>query len=276
MNNTFKFNCGKMTHIFKTQNSSSEIDDDESKEKKYYPLFNDDSLDFLKGILSGETKVYTKINGSCGMIKRKNNIWTLYQRYDKTIKMNKDKKEKTIYSNEDALSDGLTLLSQYNETGNPARYGTNISHNYFLREIPRPNCDVETLKPQELINYSVYKILDSKEFSELKEDEYSVEIVGNNFNKTPGVYWNNIAVHSDQETKLDDFETKALEPEVCLEYFRNYFSKNNVEGLVFIKNNVAKKMLSCNFGFDSEFQKPILRLVHDSTIPIPKGKKNKK
>lgn len=229
----------------------------QKKERKYYPLFNNGSLDFLKGILTGETKIYIKINGSCGMIKRKDysSKWSLYERYDKSF----EKSENKSYSNEDALLEGLIPL---NEVGNPSRYGNNIKHNYFLREIPRSKTK-ETITPQKLINYSLYKILDSKEFSELKENEYSVEIVGNNLDGIHDVCRSNIAIHSDQEIKLI-FDRKLNTACDWFMYFSNLFFVSRIEGLVFIKNNIAMKLLNHNFKYNCD--------IHDKNCEDPKKK----
>lgn len=165
------FNCGKMEHIFLFDG------------KMYKPEFF--SEEAAEAIAKG--RFFIKIDGSCGaLIRNKEGVFEIYNRYD-------DSKGKF----EGKAPEGYLPLLEGKNTG---QYR---GHNYYLRLLKRPDEKAPGVKlnKEEKMILSLYKRLDELDLSHLP-DFNSIELVGKNFNKTPGVEDNGIALHSDQEIRI--------------------------------------------------------------------------
>lgn len=199
------FNGGKQLHIFKTE---KDLSGDSDGAMTYVSEWNcDESKDAMFGLRTGESQVRRKIDGSCGAIIRSSDgKWNIYQRYD-------DKKNRF----KDGVPDGYIHLPD----------GKNIScqHRYYFRLINR----VQKSKGEQSIADTLYAVVDRKDLK-LENDYYSVELVGPNFNSTPGVAKNGIALHDAQFVpvlipNLDD-------PNNWFIWLQKYFATCRDEGLV--------------------------------------------
>jgi len=158
------FYCTKINHIWKVKDNiyTSEF-------------FNKDAELAFK---SADTKVYNKIDGSCGAIKRINNTWVIYQRYFD---------EKNKFRNN--IPDGYI----------------HIQNKYFLRPLSRVQ---NTIGWQKIVD-RLYHTVDNT--NNLDKDYYSIELIGPNFNKTPNVIENTFILHKDQILNIQFNNKKDLQ-----------------------------------------------------------------
>jgi hypothetical protein len=205
-----EFNCGKMKHIFltegKVRGDGREIDADDAM--SYLPEWScPEAKHAIDSLVTGDAKLYVKIDGSCGaLIREADGSYTIYQRYD-------DKKHKF----KDGIPEGYIPVPNENNLG--IYNGGGCTHRYFLKKLSRkPDAKFERKIADQL-----YKIVDAAiESKRLPDKDFiSVELVGENFNRTPGVIGNSIAVHSQQKFpwQIDSMNT----PEQWLGLMKNYF-----------------------------------------------------
>lgn len=213
------FNGGKMRHIFKTEKDLSGGDSDNAM--VYLPeWFCDEAKEAMNALGKG-AEMYRKIDGSCGAILRgSDGRFTIYQRYD-------DKKGK--------IKDGDLPLGMINLPlgENTQVYGFETEmhkHRYFFREIPRVDLKKGSkITGNDKISLGLYKIVDREDLK-LEKDFYSVELCGPNFNRTPGVSENGIALHEMQKVQI---ETPTLEtPSEWFVWLTEYFTANRDEGII--------------------------------------------
>lgn len=167
------FNGGKMQHLFQK----------DPKTRFYLPEFADETVG--NALKAGEATLSIKIDGSCGaMIWEEESLsWVLYNRYDDT---------KGRFKGKPLPEDHIPLP----EGGNVAdREG----HSYSLRRLLRPEGGGKP-KGEVVWTTDLYRrirYMDEKQLKALPRYN-SIELVGKNYNRTPGVVGNNIALHSAQ------------------------------------------------------------------------------
>lgn len=197
------FNGGKQLHIWKTDK-----DTDSDTAITYLPEWtSEESQQAMLALRTGEATIKRKIDGSCGaIIRRPDGRWDIYQRYD-------DKKDKF----KDGIPEGYIPL--------PEGQNGQVQHHYYFKLLER----VQKKKGEQLIVRSLYEAVDRTE-TKLTKDYYSVELVGPNFNKTPGVLTNGIALHEKQDVQI----TFPLlnTPQEWFVWLKNYFSIYRDEGLI--------------------------------------------
>lgn len=165
------FNGGKMQHLFAVPR--------EQKHRFYLPEFV--SKEAEAALCSGKARFFLKIDGSCGALIREKGTWTLYQRYD-------------------------DAKNRFKESGLPANHiplpqdcenkADREGHHYSFRRLARP-VPGSKLKGEDKWVAELYAALDVAKLDDLP-DFNSVELVGPNYNRTPGVARNNLALHSEQ------------------------------------------------------------------------------
>jgi len=214
------FNCGKMLHIFKTEKGDKDGDDAMS----YTPEWlSPEAEQVMAGLFSAETKVYRKIDGSCGAIIRGlDGSWTIYQRYD-------DKKGK--------IEEKELVTGEYI----PLPEGENERRRYYLRRIDRKQQGKNLQKMAD----ELYRILDRYGRS-LSSDYYSVELVGKNFNATPNVEGLSFALHCDQEIHPEF--PRMTTPEEWLIWLKDFFSHHRDEGLILVHRGKYWKIHGYKFN----------------------------
>jgi hypothetical protein len=238
-----------MKHLFKTvwtdRSEGKGRGNDEDDAPSYISeWFCPEAEEVAKGLYDGSTRVYTKIDGSCGaLIRGEDGRYEIWQRFD-------DKKNR--FQNGEKIEPGYRKLPDVLgvDSGNPSVYrNTGITtHRYYLKHLPRnPEGKFEKRIAKEL-----YGVLDQT-IANLDRDFYSVEIVGVNFNRTPGVEGNSIAVHSRQQTTLENLptcDTSQAGVKALQDYLRVYFTRDvpegflNAEGLIFEHQGVYWKVRS--------------------------------
>ena len=224
-----EFNCCKMKHIFLTEGAARAAP--ERREAGGREVDADDAASYLlewscqeakeamHAIRTGEAKVYIKIDGSCGaLVREADGSYTIYQRFD-------DKKNK--FKNGTEIPEGYIAAPG---GGNLGLYnGGGATHRYFLKKLSRK----PEAKFEKKIADPLYKIVDAAvEGKRVPDKDFvSVELVGENFNRTPGVVGNGIAVHSQQEFPwhIDPMDI----PVQWLTWLKNHFAPG--EGFVPVK-----------------------------------------
>lgn len=205
---TMTFNCDKMRHIFLTEN---EVDSDNAK--TYQQVWLCEETQEL--MTSGKAKFYRKIDGSCGALVKNGDSYDIYQRYD-------DKKRKF---KDQELPEGYIKIPS-GENSVRREFEKNwVNHHYFLRKLSR---EPEN-KTDKRINQGLYQVL-AETKTDLTKDFYSVELVGPNFNRTPGMEKNSIAIHEFQKTPVE-IPTFQTIPE-WFAFFTDYFTNHRDEGLI--------------------------------------------
>ncbi len=182
--------------------------------KTYFPeWFSDDACKAMSGLNCGKSRAFRKIDGSCGAIMRDNSSspWKVYQRYDN---------RKGKY-NEPFPVSFIPI---------PDKKGCD----YLLREISKDDKNMGSL----------YDSINTTE-AKLDKNFYSVELVGNNFNKTPGVVNNWIAIHEHQKV-LVDFPCLTTIDE-WFDWMKDYFTTHHDEGLVIEHNGCYWKIHGSKF-----------------------------
>jgi len=207
------FTTGKMEHIFEF--------DQPGKKAMYLPKYTSQEAEEA---MNSFERMYMKIDGSCGaLIRNDKGEFDIYARFDDTKKKFRDDDGKFT------IPEGYLPLP---EGGNSAKYE---GHRYYLRKLNRP---VETdekgapikLKGEDVFVAQLYKSLDEADPQELSllPDFNSIELVGKNYNQTPGVVGNGIALHSQQ--RLDIKFPEKQSPEEWLENLRTLMESE--EGIV--------------------------------------------
>lgn len=227
---------GKMRHVL----TSSRPDDEVDGESKSYVGADGKSSwhpDFLssgavKALIDGNVRIFTKIDGSCGVVHS-----------DFVFVPTK----KTIYQRRDTSSPEVPPgMSELPSGGkNPVVYdGGKKMHNYYCIRLPRGTEDDSSgSKKMDKAYKDLYEKVDAFDFP----DEWtSIELVGKNFNSTPGLGdKNGIAPHYMQRIILD-LSSKGVseDPNEWYAFFVDYFKEHNVEGLVFEWDGVWWKLLA--------------------------------
>jgi len=248
------FNGGKMRHIFRTDK-----DGDADSAMVYTPdWFCPEAESAMCALGTGEAKMYRKIDGSCGALIKKDDQWTIYRRYD-------DKKGKYDETN---LPEGLIALPPGENTKVYHYEQEMFSHHYFFQEIKRVDPNKAPIldkkgrpKPQpaeEKISLCLYEIVDRMSPT-LTKDFYSIELVGPNFNRTPGVDTNSIALHEAQEIPTPQELEPLKTPEEWFAWLKAYFLVNRDEGLIISHLGRYWKIHGYKFypGL-KDYQKPVL------------------
>jgi hypothetical protein len=207
------FNGGKQGHIWKTEKDA----DADSAMTYVTKWVCDESKAAMFALRTGEAKLYRKIDGSCGAIIRGNDgLWNVYQRYDD--KKNKFKDGTEIPNGYIKLPDGEnTKVYKYQE--NHGR------HRYYFKLLNR----VQKSKGEQSIVDALYNVVDRDDLK-LDKDYYSVELVGPNFNSTPVVLKNGIALHEAQVVTVKIPELDTLEE--WFAWMKEYFTAYRDEGLI--------------------------------------------
>lgn len=206
------FTTGKMEHIFQFEPMGK-------RNLKYTPNYTSDEA---KEALNNFEKIYMKIDGSCGALIRTKDGWRIYNRFDDS--KNKFKGE---------VPEGYIALPQ---GGNSDRYE---GHRYYLRllAVPVPP-EGGKLKGEDAFVYLLYqRVFELEKNGELTNlpDFNSIELVGKNFNNTPGVVGNGIVLHSEQTIELPTQE-RPKSPEEWLKFLSTVFQPKEsdicMEGVV--------------------------------------------
>jgi len=191
----------------------------------YVPSFSCEEA--KEAILGNEYTVYEKVDGSCGaLIKNENDQFVIYSRHDAKNKF------------KNGIPDGYIPIPQ----GRNAKEFND--HDYYLKEMKRGDKIADSL-------YSV--IIDFKSDKKF----ISAELVGKNFNRTPNVVGNNIAIHEDQEVKLDREFSSADD---AFSYFKESLKDGFVEGYVIKSNGFYWKIRADCFNkkVPKNFKAPVL------------------
>lgn len=211
------FNCGKMRHIFATERGK-----DSDDAMTYLPQwFCEESKEALLAVAKGEAKVYRKIDGSCGALVRnpETGKFDIYQRFD-------DKKNKFLDGT--AIPDGYIRLPA-GENTKVEGFETNlIQHCYYLKKLNVTDKPVKINAPL----FAALAKVEEDGKSVLEKDFYSVELVGPNFNRTPGVETNGIAVHCFQTVSSDVVFPQLDDFDQWFAWFKEYFTNHRDEGLI--------------------------------------------
>lgn len=214
------FNSGKMEHIFAF--------DKQGKNAVYKAEFSSDEA---REAMNKSNSWFYKIDGSCGMVRynldkdEQGSVigWEIYQRFDDT----KDKFKGVPPAGYINLPKGVNS-DQYESQGK--------THSYYLRLLKRPVLEEgKKLKGEDAFILPLYQRLEVMGLP--KTGEFiSVELVGKNFNNTPGVKGNDIAVHSHQKILFVDLAPKFEDPKDWLkdlfEFFTRVDGRVRCEGIV--------------------------------------------
>lgn len=230
------FNGGKMEHIFEFVSPGG-------KKAMYAPKYTSEAA--AKALNSPDAKWYMKVDGSCGALVKGKEGWEIYSRFDDTKKQFKE-----------SLPDGYISLP---ESGNQWKYE---GHRYYLRHLPRPVAPEEgkKLKGEAVFVDDLYRYLDKCDLSGLPPF-VSVELVGKNYNRTPGVEGNKIAVHAHQKLEV---KTQHRTEEEWLQFFPTFFAPEGkvlMEGVVIEHRGTCYKLRSdhvCEHRMPREYRAPIV------------------
>ena len=197
-----------MVHIFSTNLGKDHDPDDAAS---YVGSWS--SEEAHEALTLPNSSLFVKIDGSCGLLVRDpsdGGRWKIYQRYD-------DKKNK--------FEDGKSIPDGYIKCPggqNPLSYqfiGGYTKHSYYMKLLERKPKGKTEFK----INSELYKIVDGKV---LDGNYISIELCGKNFNQTPGVVENTIALHRDQTLaeplKRPSEDTSDAWKTVLIDYFTRY------------------------------------------------------
>lgn len=210
------FNGGKQGHIFKTEKDASGGDSDNAM--TYIAEWNcPESKEAMFALRTGHAQARRKIDGSCGAIIRgPDGRWNIYQRFD-------DKKNR--FKNGTEIPVGYIHLPDGENTKVYSYQAEHTHHRYYFKLLDR----VQKSKGEQSIVNSLYSVVDRDDVK-LEKDYYSVELVGPNFNSTPGMSKNGIALHEAQEiaVKIPELD----EPNDWFIWFKEYFKAHRDEGLI--------------------------------------------
>jgi hypothetical protein len=224
---------GKMYHIFEHKNGIY------SQNVNYEKNNIQDEKEFLDIINLG--KYYHKIDGGNGLLIYQDSDmrYYLFKRFDnKTFKSNN--KSNIVIENTVEVPNKL----------NPSVYETNgCIHKYYQELVPREK-ERKNKLDQALI--LIYKDIDlAHKSGRFMQDGklipvISVELVGPNYSKTPGVSVTTLAIHNEQipnNLNLVEFNSNLQ----FYEFLKDYFSKVTCEGLVICYKNKYYKILANMF-----------------------------
>lgn len=191
------FTCGKIPHIWKTKN------------QMYIPEYtSNDAKTALDNLPKKKSKIFIKIDGSCGAIIKKDGKWTIYQRFFDEKNILKDDCKNYIYTGK---------------------------NRFYLKPLDKIG---ESEKNIQIIE-ELYSSLNTTN-KKLDKDFYTIEIAGPNFNRTPGLDCNSIIFHEDQEIKM--LVSVMDNCEDWFDFFRNFFEEYPCEGLIICYKNYFYKI----------------------------------
>jgi hypothetical protein len=268
------FNGGKMDHIFDFTKLSG------SKDLVYGPNFASPQA---QEALENANNVYWKIDGACGLLKLidnddsdENSVLELYERQDTRGKdPPPDLVPLPMKCMHDVFTPGLNNIENSNEQKNMICKNTNVyadskdrRHTYYMKKVQLEDNDG---KGQRKIKRSLLQVLDDnhdKLIDAIKkygtDDGYlSVELIGNKFQKTPGV--DNdvaIAIHCEQRiefaverenvdknidkltSEVKDFNNRMVIFPRSFNGLKDLLSSKNVEGIILEHNEIFWKIRS--------------------------------
>jgi hypothetical protein len=177
---------------------------------------------------------FVKVDGANHIIKKKDGVINLYMRYD----------DKRGFYKKDSLPFNMLNLSEYTSS---------VHHSYYYKSCADTQGKLEKV-------YSRLTRIAEKAFNAHPDGEYSVEIVGSKFQRTPGVDSSaEIALHSDQniEVDLDKRNFKGID-----ELLQMYC----IEGFIIQYNKKYWKVRSNCYD-----KKCIFEMVKCGKVPVPEN-----
>jgi len=224
------FNGGKMQHIFRLEDNLY--------------VKQTESTKAHDALVNGN--FYVKIDGSNHLlVKASDGQWQVYERYD-------DRKGKL---DESKLPEGYISLP---DGGNPVLYQSKQQkHHYFYKLIPRPAPDAKGKLAK--LNSQIYQLLDLKKkfLDSLDRKIFTVELVGQKFQKTPGVDAPvDIAIHF--------MQTVEVSIERTFDALKNFLEQVCCEGLVVVHQGTFWKVRSNCFDKNHIYEQ-----VKTGKVPLP-------
>ena len=214
---THKFYGGKMTHLLEARYPDNSKYHDADDAASYETTFESDET--RSALLKG--KCYLKIDGSCGLlVKKQDGTYTLYRRRDTRGKPKTDNMiELPVGKNSATFHD----------------------HTYYMIEMDPTSSN----KGEAALAKTYYDILERNK-DKLTDDYYSIELIGPQINKTaPEGATPGIVIHKWQVADVTFQERTDAE---LYEQIRTYFSQNCVEGLIIEYNDVYYKLHAIKFA----------------------------